>query len=281
MILTARHSRILTKLYGNKAVPVLATLFLLSYMKLLRIVTSIYMLSDIVQYPDKSTLTVWSVDGNIDYFGLPHSFLLVAALIVQIFLWLPYTLTLLLHQQLHKGSHLKIFKWVTNLKPFFDVHFAPFKPAHRYWFGVLLLARGILLIIFSSSYATPKNTNLLLLHILVLILLLYMAIVQPYKNKIIFIIQNSFLANILLLSAFVLYAETQENKHTLQAATIGISIGVAFLQFCAIVVCNVIRLCCCKKRHSQRYRANFEGELELDDENFSTNYRAYIMNALF
>ena len=77
------------------------------------------MLSHIAQYPDKSKVTVWSVDGNIDYFGLPHSFLLVAALIVQTFLWLPYTLTLLLYQQLQKGSHLKIFKWVTNLKPFF------------------------------------------------------------------------------------------------------------------------------------------------------------------
>ena len=183
MILTARHSRILTKLYGNRAVPVLATLFLLSYMKLLHTITSIYMLSHIVQYPDKSTITVWSVDGNINYFGLSHSFLLVAALIVQIFLWLPYTLILLLHQQLQKGSHLKIFKWVTNLKPFFDVQFAPFKPAHHYWFGVILLARGILLVIFSSSYATPKNTNLILLLIIIITLFLYMAIVQPYMNK--------------------------------------------------------------------------------------------------
>ena len=65
MILTARHSRILTKLYGNRAVPVLATLFLLSYMKLLRTVTSIYMVSHIIQYPKKSTITVWSVDGTL------------------------------------------------------------------------------------------------------------------------------------------------------------------------------------------------------------------------
>ena len=281
MIFTARHSRILTKLYGNRAVPVLATLFLLSYMKLLRTVTSIYMLSHIVQYPEKSTVTVWSVDGNIDYFGLPHLFLLVAALIVQIFLWLPYTFTLLLHQLLQKVSRFKIFRWVTNLKPVFDVHFAPFKPAHRYWFGVLLLARGILLIIFSSSYATPNNTNLLLLLITILILLLYMAIVQPYKNKIILIIQSSLLANIIFLSVFVLYTQTQDNKNTLQTIFAGISVGVAFLQFCGLIICNIIRLCCRRKCKSQRYnRINFEDELELD-ENFSTNYRGYIMNALF
>ena len=144
MVLTARYSRKLTRLYGNRVVPVLTTLFLFSYMKLLRTVTSIYIFSDLIQHPEMSKTIVWSVDGRVDYFGLPHALLLAAALIVQIFLWLPYTLTLLLHQKLQKMSHLRIFKWIMSLKPFFDVHFAPFKPAHRYWFGVLLLARGIL-----------------------------------------------------------------------------------------------------------------------------------------
>ena len=280
MIFSARHSRTLTKLYGNRVVPVLATLFLLSYMKLLRTVTSIYMFSVLWQYPQKIRTTVWSVDGNIDYFGLPHSFLLVAALLVQTLLWLPYTLCLLFYQLLQKVSHFRIFKWITNQQPFFDVHFAPFKPSHRYWFGVLLLARGVLLVAFSSSFAAPKNANLLLLLIAILLLLLYMAVVQPYKNKIVLTIESSFLANILLLSAFTLYAETQENQHAIQRAAVGISIGVAFLQFCGIVVCNAIRLCCCKRRGSHRYRADFEDELELD-ENFATTYRAYIMNALF
>jgi hypothetical protein len=282
MIFSARHSRILTKIYGNRAVSVLATLFLLSYMKLLRTVTSIYLMSVVLQYPKTTKTIVWSVDGNIDYFGLPHSFLLVAALIVQVFLWLPYTLCLLFYQKLQKISHLRMFNWVTSHKPFFDVHFAPFKPAHRYWFGVLLLARGVLLIIFSSSYATPQNTNLLLLLIIILVLLLYMAIVQPYKNRVILIIQTSFLANILLLSALVLYAETQEDKYRVQTIAVGISTGIAFFQFCGIVTCNIIRLCCCRKRYKlHRYRANFEEDgLELD-ENFSTKYRAYVMNALF
>ena len=283
MVFTAKHSNTLTKLYGNRAVPVLATLFLLSYMKLLRTVTSIYMFSDIntVQHPRKSKITVWSVDGNTDYFGLPHALLLVAALVVQLFLWLPYTLTLLLYQQLQKISHIRVFKLITQLKPFLDVHFAPFKPAHRYWFGVLLLVRGALLINFSTSFATPKNTNLLLLLITIIILLLYMNTVQPYRNKLILIIQSSFLTNILFLGLFVFYAETHaNNKHTLQTTAVGISIGITLLQFCGIVICNVIRFCCHTKRNLYRNRANSEDEKELE-ENFSTNYRSYIMRALF
>ena len=175
---------------------------------------------------------------------------------------------------------MRIFWWITSFKPFFDVHFAPFKPAHRYWLGVLLLARGILLVIFSSSFATPKNTNLLLLLILIPSLLLYMAIVQPYKNKIILIIQSTFLVNILFLGVFVLYAENGANKHMLQAIAVGISTGIIFFKFCGIIICNVIKLCCHKKCKLQRYRERSEDELELD-ETLSTKYRAYIMNALF
>ena len=274
MVLTAKHSRILTKIYGNRAVPVLATLFLLSYMKLLRTVTSIYMFSDLLQYPNRPTVTVWSVDGSVDYFGLPHALLLVAALIVKLFLCLPYTLTLLLHQLLQKVSHIRIFKWVTKLKPYFDAHFAPYKPAHRYWFGVLLIARGILLAIFSSSFATPKNTSLLLLLFIVLTLLLYMAIVQPYKNKIILIIQSSFLANILFLGMVVFYAETHDHKHTLQTTATGISIGVVFFQFCGIIIRNAIGLCHCTTSNADRrgYSAHLGDEHKMDKD-FSANYR--------
>jgi hypothetical protein len=109
-----------------------------------------------------------------------------------------------------------------------------------------------------------------------------MATVQSYKNKVTLIIQISFLANILLLSALVLYAETQEDKYRVQTIAVGISTGIAFFQFCGIVTCNVIRLCCCRRKCKlHRYRANFEEDgLELD-EKFSTKYRAYVMNALF
>ena len=88
MVFTAKHSKTLTKIYGNRAVPVLATLFLLSYMKLLRTVTSIYMMSMALHYPERSRTIVWSVDGNLDYFGYSHVLLLLAALSVQVFLWI-------------------------------------------------------------------------------------------------------------------------------------------------------------------------------------------------
>ena len=99
MIITAKYSKTLTKIYGNRAVPLLATLFLLSYMKLLRTIVTIFLFTHLSEIPTGSTLVVWSVDGEIDYFGVKHTFLLVVAIAVVIFLWLPYTISLLFLQR--------------------------------------------------------------------------------------------------------------------------------------------------------------------------------------
>ena len=245
MIITAKYSKTLTKIYGNRAVPLLATLFLLSYMKLLRTVVTIFLFTHLSEIPTGSTFIVWSVDGEIDYFGIEHTFLLVAAIAVVIFLWLPYTLSLLFLQQLQKVSNSCWFlKWVKKLNPFYDAHFAPFKSKHRYWFGLMLLTRGILLALFASTVTFHQSIYLLIILIFGITLLLYVAIMHPFKSTIVLIIQSSTLANLVLLSGFLLYAQTQnKNEQILRTIAAGISIGVVFIQFCGISLFNVVNLC--------------------------------------
>ena len=79
-------------LLGDRAVPVLNTLLLLSYMKLLWIVVASLEFSTLSKYPQESTSLVWSIDGTLDYFGTKHISLFVAGLATLLFLWLPYTL---------------------------------------------------------------------------------------------------------------------------------------------------------------------------------------------
>ena len=62
MIVTAKYSNRTTKMYGNRAVQVLATLFLLLYMKLLRVAVTSLSFSTLIQ---KSTLAVWAVDRSL------------------------------------------------------------------------------------------------------------------------------------------------------------------------------------------------------------------------
>ena len=290
MILTAKYSNTLTRIYGNKSVPVLATLFLLSYMKLLRTIVTIFLFTHLSEYPKGSTLVVWSVDGELDYFGVTHAFLLVAALAVVVFLWLPYTLSLLFLQQLQKISNsCRLLMWINKLGPFYDAHFAPFKAKHRYWFGLLLLTRGILLVLFASTVTVHQSIYLLIVFVFGIALLLYVAIMHPFESTIVLVIESSSLANLTLLSGFLLYAQTQAGYVvTLQITAAGISAGIIFIQFCGIILYNVIkaRRCICSNRHASNVRSYIndnQEEYNMDevDDEFLADYRdSQVMESL-
>ena len=254
IILASRYSFRLTKLLGNRAVPLLATLILLSYMKLVRTVVSILEFSVISTLPfDGSTKVsseiVWSVDGSLSYFDIPHVFLFVAGLFTLLFLWLPYTLLLFLMQWLRRLPHVGIIKWIMRLHPFYDSYFAPLKPKHQYWFGVLLLARGILLVTFASGYAIPANVNLFLILVFATLLSVFMARIHPYKNRATLLLNGSYILNLTLLSGFFIFTRTQPDGATLRPVAIGLSMGVTFLQFCGSVLTAIIKPCCFKSKN--------------------------------
>ena len=80
IIIGSYYSGRVAKVFGSNPVAVLATLFLLSYTKLLR--TIIAALSyTFLQYPDNSHITVWLYDGNIRYLSGKHIPLFTIALI--------------------------------------------------------------------------------------------------------------------------------------------------------------------------------------------------------
>ena len=249
MIMIARHSTRLTILFGNKAVPVLATLILLSYMKLLRTAVEVLHFSVLTVYDSTPNATatkslVWSVDGNLDYFEYPHILLIVAALVTLLFLWLPYTLLLLLIQWIRRLSHYCVLKWTARLNPFYDANFAPLKHNHQYWFGVLLLARGIILVTFASNFSIPNDINLLILLIFAGGLLFYMFAMKLYKSHALLAFQSSFLLNLCFLSGFIIFSHTKGKvKSSMQTSAAALSIGVAFLQFCCVILYQIYLLC--------------------------------------
>ena len=254
IIVATKYSSKLTRLLGNRAVPVLNTLILLSYMKLLNTVVSALEFSILVyaKYPTPSTTSViWSVDGNVTYFGFPHILLFLAGLVILLFLWLPYTLLLLLMQWLRKASHFRLLSWVMRYHPIYDAYFAPLKHKHHYWFGVLLLARGLLLVTFASTFGISGSINLLFLLVLSVVLLLYMTLVQLYRSKAVLLLQSTYLANLVLLSGFFFFTYTQSNRSTLQVAAIGLSITFALLQFCCTVLYTAIARRCSSRNLEQ------------------------------
>ena len=75
IIFGCRYSVWLCRLCGSHAVPALATLFLMSYTKILLTVTNALSMSKLPC--NDSTLTVWSVDGNIEYGSGKHLILVL------------------------------------------------------------------------------------------------------------------------------------------------------------------------------------------------------------
>ena len=265
MVMLARYSTRLTILFGNRAVSVLATLILLSYMKLLRTAVEILHFSILTVYDNSNDTTVaslvWSVDGTLDYFGYPHTLLLVAALFTLLFMWLPYTLLLLLIQWIRRFSHYRLLKWIIRLNPFYDANLAPLKHKHQYWFGLLLLSRGIIFVTFASNFSIPEDINLLILLIFTGLLFYYMLAVSIYKSHALLVFHGSFFLNICFLSGFIIFSHTKSKiKSSIQTSAALLSTGVAFLQFCCIILYQIYSLCrsCGVGRSLSKVRVNEE-----------------------
>ena len=254
IILLSHYSNRFTKLLGNNSVPVLATLFLLSYAKLLRTII-IALGFTVLRYPDGPRL-IWSFDGNVPYFGLKHAFLFVAAVITLVLLWLPYTFTLLCIQWLRKYSEYRLLRWVNMFKPFFDAYVGPFKDKHVYWIGLLLLTRVVLLLIFATTSAIAPSINLVMIISIVSVLSLQAC--NVYKTLKMSILESSFLINLILFSSGTLFIEINGGSKEGLACT---SVGLAFLQFVAIVAYHTYKRFSSCKDNSERH-----GYVKLDEE---------------
>ena len=125
----------------------------------------------IARYPQNTSYAVWYLDGNLRYCQHPHIYLFVVAIATLVFLWLPYTLLLLFTQPLRRVSHLRPLKWINKLAPVYDAYFSPLKDKHRYWFGAMLLVRGVLLVLLTVTSVENPELNVFALFLFIAFLL--------------------------------------------------------------------------------------------------------------
>ena len=227
MILMARYNIRMARLLGNNSVPVLATLFLLSYAKLFRVVNTA-MKFTMLMNENGTTTAVWSYDGSIDYFSLRHSILLTVAILVLIFLWLPYTCVLLFVQCLQRCSVQKINSFVSRMQPFFDAHCGPFKDPHCYWFGVLLIARAIPLLIGTVSSTNSDRYTILSTIAVIAVTLVFQS--RVYRKLYVSISESLFLLNLIFLAGSALYTLSIANEYyDIQEVFTSVLVGFAVL----------------------------------------------------
>ena len=249
MILISHYSQKFANLLGSNPVSVLATLILLSYAKILRtFITAVYVTH--LEYPANYSRKVWLHDANIDYLSGKHIPLFLVAILVFLSLFLPYTLLLLFCQCLQAISHLRLFSWVNSakLKPFIDSYHAPYKPKHRYWPGLLLVLRFVLLLVFAINPQQDPSINLLAILVGTGILHLWAWVSGGvYKNWCLDALEGSFALNVIVLAAATSYVNHSGGNQLAVGYT---SVTIALVSFIGILAYHIFQ----QLRHTKLWK---------------------------
>ena len=218
----------------HSAVPVLATLILLSYSKLLRVTISIFS-SVTVYYSTKESsfsrlqwFLAWRPDPSMKYLEGTHIALFLVALIFTMLFIFPLTFALTFPKVVLRSKKLSYFF------PLLDCVYAPYKIHCRFWFGM----RFIVLIYFSgmeSILLSYQNSLLLSGVVVILLFTLMQACIHPFKSTLNNTLDLMFMGLFITLAIVVLYLypNTSGNEQYIAVNILG---GVAFLLFCFIII---------------------------------------------
>ena len=198
IIILCQYSRRLSKLAGNNAVPVLATLILLSYTKVLRAIIAVIQLG-IIRCSGHVHSLVWSVDGSVHYFEGKHIILLAVAVLVFVFIAIPYTMLSLFIPLIERKTP-RCLKWILKLKPYFDATCGEFHDDYRFWGGFLLLVRLILALIIPFTPPKIDTSSILGASVLIMFIIWNLPLAGLYKKRYLDILESWFFLNLAFMS---------------------------------------------------------------------------------
>ena len=226
LIIASRHSTKIQRLTARRALPVLATLFLLSYTKILHAVSIVlFSYSTITQLPSEQSTLVWSVDANVPILGVKFIILFITCLIIFL-IQVPFTIILFFSRPLRR------FHCINKFKPLLDAYQGPYKDKFYYWCGLQLVIR----VLFLGIPTLDNNRMLALDNIIAAAMCVMTGIAHPFKNKF-----HNYHELLLLLDLQILYIAVH---HNFSVITINIVIAMVVFHFIIIVVYHVISYMC-------------------------------------
>ncbi|XP_065895735.1 uncharacterized protein [Dysidea avara] len=227
LIIMSHYSNKIQRLTARRAIPVLATLFLLSYTKILLIVSSVlFHYSKLIHLPSEHSTIVWSVDANIPLFGVKFTILFVTCIALFLIL-LPFNITLLFTRTLSR------YKFVLNFIPLLETYQGPYKMKYYYWTGMQLVIR---VAIYGIS-SLDKNINLTIGVILLSTLAVFQGWIKPFKVTYKNIQELMFTINLHLL--FVI---SMSSQYTMTVTNT--MVAIAAVQFTFIIIYHIITYTC-------------------------------------
>ena len=237
IILGCRYSGRLSRLCGRNAVPVLATLILMSYTKLSRTVTNALMMNTLQCGEYK--WSVWNVDGNIDYLGGKHTVLFTVSLLFLV-TGLVYTGLVFSSQwlQRYSGKCCKSTRDpVVRLKPLIDAYTGPFKDKYRFWTGLCLIVRLMLTVVFSFTTTLQSKLNNYIILLTVVAMIVFIAVSgRVYKDKRLTVLEIFSYVNIICLCVMTVLFTDDSYSHVVSINVIvSVSVSIEILLFVVIV----------------------------------------------
>ena len=240
IIILSQYYSIVVRIVGRQVIPVLATMILLSYTKLIRTVFQVLHYTNIhCRGKNNVTLLRWYIDANVQYLrGYCHLPLFLFSMAVLILLIVPYTFYLLTIP-LFEGPLSKYMccchKLLKYMKPFFDAYGGPYKDKCRFWTGVLLLVRVVLALVVSLDTEATVSLDVLTC-ILIVIISMYFLLRGIYRHLSLACLEMSFFLNLM----FMAYVNVQRCKKSKLSDMLSIAmVLVSFVVFCGIILYHV------------------------------------------
>ena len=240
IILLSRYSTVAARLSGSNSVPVLATLFLLSYAKVLATIIVAFSFTSLEA--EKISPLVWLHDGNLRFLQGKHIALVVVSTLFALFYIIPLTLLLLFAPVLQRAHNYRIVRLVQKLKPLLDAFQGPYKDRFHWWPGLMLVIRIILFIALTANTKHDPRLSALFVGVTALPLIVLSA-AGVYKNKLLNLHETALNSNVIvfvLWSFFNYSANGSKTQFTNQQQTTAYTmITVFYILFMAVLVYHI------------------------------------------
>ena len=244
VFIISKYSIRISKMTGSNTVPALATIAILSFTKILAVILVSLSITEVTFVDSTPPKKLWIQGSNIAYGHGKHISLFILSVMIGFLYIIPFTLLIALGPVLQSLSHYRPLKWVAKLKPFFDAFYGPHSDIFRYWPGILLILRLIVLVQFASFSLNEGRYKLVVISVsmfLLILLLLGMEEIKSqtiYRNKKAKYLELFYLSNLTLYSITTLYFYNAPNIQKKQIVTV-IFLGSALVIFLIIIFQHV------------------------------------------
>ena len=249
IVIASRYSTKIEKLTRTKVIPVIATLLLLPYTKVMIIIFSgLFSYTTIHHLNSRKTEIYWAVDTSVPLFGPRHLLLFTFCTILLLCVIIPINVLLLFTKSFYR------FKFVAKyLKPFLDAYQAPFRDECRYLLGLELLLR---LLVYMVNHLLVRQASAIYI-IITLLYTAYICWLKPFRDhwkmfsSLLYILYLG-----IITTLFLQYTMTEIESNKTFRVILGMVVSAGFVEFLIIVAYHVWKNVFCHfkyiKKHFQK-----------------------------